>query len=279
MVVYTEYPASLELRPFVQCYTRFASATPTAAAGRAGGLGAEEALVPLDDPLVDRVIACAHTFLSFNFGDPLPLTPDGSQLMTGRAHVVGAVTRPGTMPVAGRVDLFGVTFRPGWASAFLRLPAAALTDQVLSLEQAWGRSGRALTEQLLEAPTVAARIRLVEQELWRRLAGLPASARTVPAIADHIVRHRGAITVEQLCAAFGFSRQHLARQFRASVGLSPKLFCRVVRFQNALDRVTSSPPSGWARAALELGYYDQAHLIAEFKEFTGFTPAAYAALR
>lgn len=61
--------------------------------------------------------------------------------------------------------------------------------------------------------------------------------------------------------------------------VSPKLFCRLVRFQNTLTRALTSPPESWAGAALELGYYDQAHLITEFKEFTGFTPTEFAGLR
>jgi AraC-like DNA-binding protein len=136
-----------------------------------------------------------------------------------------------------------------------------------------GAQGRALEERLLEAPTARERIRLVEAELLRRLA--PPPDRTVPAIADHILRRGGATSVARLSAACGFTRQHLARKFRHALGVSPKLFCRLVRFQNALTRAVTSPPDSWAAAALELGYYDQAHLIAEFKEFTGFTPAAF----
>src|SRR5205823_6076003 len=92
-------------------------------------------------------------------------------------------------------------------------------------------------------------------------------------------RRRGATTVARLSAACGFSRQHLARKFRQSLGVCPKLFCRLVRFHYTLDRVITSPPGDWASAALELGYYDQAHLIAEFKEFTGLSPTGFASLR
>jgi AraC-like DNA-binding protein len=273
--VHAEYSPSPELRPFVQCYSIFVSGGP----GRPGE-EANASLLADEDPLVDRVFACAHNFLSFSFADPLLEWRDGREVpLKERAHVVGAITQPGTMPLPARVDMFGVTFRPGWAHHFLRVPAEELTDQALALEHFWGAAGRALEDQLLEAPSARQRIEIVERELRRRLESAPPLDGTIPALADHVLRLGGAVTVEQLSAACGFTRQHLARKFRHFLGLGPKLFCRLVRFQNALTRVTTSPPDSWAVAAVELGYYDQAHLIAEFKEFTGFTPAGFTSLR
>src|SRR5712692_3575791 len=110
--LYTEYPPSPALRPFVHSYNRFASTGP--------GEEACGSLLAADDPLVDRVFACAYTFLSFNFGDPFPPPGNGSAPIKERSHVVGATTRPGSMPVPARAELFGVSFRPGWAHHFLR---------------------------------------------------------------------------------------------------------------------------------------------------------------
>jgi len=183
------------------------------------------------------------------------------------------------MRLPERVEALGVSFQPGYAHHFFRVRADALTDEFLALEHFWGAAGRALQERLLRARTVREKIRLVEAELLRRLAAAPPPDRTVPALADHVWRRQGGTTVAALSAASGFTRQHLARKFRHSLGVSPKLFCRLVRFQNALTRVLLSPPDDWAAAAVDLGYYDQAHLIAEFKEFTGYTPTGFPVAR
>jgi AraC-like DNA-binding protein len=279
--VFTVYPPSPALRPFVHSYCSFAPAGREAPGGRRP-LDPEGREFPMaaGDPMVDGVFPSACVFLSFNLGDPFGLARGGGEVpVEGRAHVIGPVTRPGRMQLSGRVEFFGMSFHAGCAHPFLRVPADELTDQFLALEHVWGARGRALEERLLEAPTAWERIRLVEAELLRRLTAAPPPDRTVPAIADHILRHGGATSVTRLSAACGFTRQHLARKFRHALGVSPKLFCRLVRFQNALTRALTSPPDRWAAAALELGYYDQAHLIAEFKEFTGFTPTAFPSLR
>jgi AraC-like DNA-binding protein len=230
--------------------------------------------------MVDRLIPSACTFLNFNLGDPFALCrADGEVPIKDRAHVIGPVTRPGRLRLPDRVEHFVVSFNPGYAQHFLEVPADELTDRFLALEHFWGASGRTLADRLLEAPTVQERIRLVEAELLRRLSAAPPPDRTVPAITDRILRHQGVTSIDRLSAECGFTRQHLARRFRQQVGVSPKLFCRLVRFQNTLTRVLMTPPDDWVAAALELGYYDQAHLIAEFKEFTGSTPTGFASLR
>jgi AraC-like DNA-binding protein len=278
---YTQYQPSPELRPFVCGYGFFTSLGPGPAAPRRG-LGDDvcEMVMAAGDPIADWLLPCVQAHLNFNLGEPFGLCRDGGDVpVKERSHAVGPVTRPGRVRLPDPVEFLGVLFRPGCAHLFLRVPADELTDQFVGLEHFWGPRCRELEGRLLKAAGDRERIRLVEAELLRRLAEEPAPDRAVPAIADHIVRGRGAVTVERLSAACGFTRQHLARKFRHALGVSPKLFCRLVRFQNAFARIAGSPPGDWARAAVELGYYDQSHLIAEFKEFTGLTPTGFSALR
>jgi AraC-like DNA-binding protein len=271
---YTTQQPSPDLRPFVHAYGCFFSLD----AGAAPPCG--EGFLADDDPLTDGLFACAHFFLHFNLGEPYALCYGGAEvLVKDRAHFIGPATRPGRMRLPKRVRLFGVFFRPGWAQHFLRVPAGELTDRCLGLGHFWGAAGRALEGRVLEAATLEERVRHVEAELRRRLAAAPPPDRTVPALAEHVLGLGGRTTARALGALSGFTRQHLARKFRDCVGISPKLFCRLTRFQQALDRAAASPPQYWAAAAVELGYYDQAHLIAEFKEFAGLTPTGFTSLR
>jgi AraC-like DNA-binding protein len=279
-LAFTVYEPSPALRPFVHSYGHSVSLNPEAPPRRPPGEGGTEFVLPPGDPMADWLFPSACVFLNFNLGEPVALARgDGHVPLPGGAHVIGPATRPGRMRLPQRVEALGVSFQPGYAHHFLRARADELTDEFLDLEHFWGAAGRALQERLLRARSVREKIRLVEAELLRRLASAPPPDRTVPALADHVFRRQGVTTVASLSAESGFTRQHLARKFRQSLGVGPKLFCRLVRFQNALTRVLSSPPDDWAAAAVDLGYYDQAHLIAEFKEFTGHTPTGFPAVR
>jgi AraC-like DNA-binding protein len=278
-LVFTFYEPTPALRPFVHSYDHSVSLDPEAPPRRSAAEGGTEFVLPPGDPMADRLFPSACVFLHFNLGEPVALARDGDVPLPQGAHVMGPVTRPGRMRLPARVETFGLSFQPGYAHHFLRARADELTDEFLALEHFWGAAGRALEERLREAQSVREKIRLVEAELLRRLASAPPPDRTMPAIADHVFRRQGVTTVRALSAVSGFTRQHLARKFRHCLGVSPKLFCRLVRFQNALTRVLMSPPDDWAAAALDLGYYDQAHLIAEFKEFTGYTPTGFPVLR
>jgi transcriptional regulator GlxA family with amidase domain len=94
----------------------------------------------------------------------------------------------------------------------------------------------------------------------------------VPRLAAWVLQRHGRLTVECLAHAAGVSRQRLTRAFRERVGISPKLYCRLARFQSALGYVRRGRNVAWAQLAAELGYADQSHMIAEFREFSGLTP-------
>ncbi|WP_417383544.1 helix-turn-helix domain-containing protein [Gimesia sp.] len=88
-------------------------------------------------------------------------------------------------------------------------------------------------------------------------------------------RESGSTSVKTVSESLGFSHQRFIRQFQNAVGLTPKLYFRIQRFQSVLDQIVSGKQLSWANVALENGYYDQSHLIHDFREFTGVTPPEY----
>jgi methylphosphotriester-DNA--protein-cysteine methyltransferase len=98
----------------------------------------------------------------------------------------------------------------------------------------------------------------------------------VEAAVGAIEAARGAIRIETLADTLGVSRQHLASQFRARVGLGAKLFARVCRFQHASAAIRRGQQPDLAALALEAGYYDQPHMVHEFRELAGSTPQSFA---
>ena len=180
----------------------------------------------------------------------------------GEAIVVGTMTKPLLFTSRPESELLGVRFLPGRAAAFLRIPLAEITDARVPLADVW----KGWNRDDLDVATL-------ETELRRRLV-LDRDLRVDQAIAC-LIETGGAARVSNVAREAGLTRQHLARQFLFHVGVSPKVFARVVRFRRVLDTAQKSREVDWADLAAEHGYYDQSHLIGEFRELAGTTPSVF----
>jgi AraC-like DNA-binding protein len=196
--------------------------------------------------------------------------PDGCadivfDLDNASAYAVGTMTRPLLLESVRSPAMIGVRFRPGRAAALLGLTLRQITDTRAPLADVWPRSDLAEI-----AATAASPVEALERELLRRVARAGETDRRVDAAIDRIVRSGGRVSIERLADDIGISRQHLARRFLIDVGVSPKSFARVMRFRRVLRHRAAI--ESWSDAAIRFGYYDQAHLIADFRELAGDTP-------
>ena len=194
--------------------------------------------------------------------------------------VSGYWTRPKTYRLLPPGGVFIVCFKPWGLARFTRLPIAELTDRSVDLEHAFGRDiTTELHERVATSRTVAERKEIVEEILLRLLRIAEQTSRLVisPDGAERaiglIAQTGGTIRVDALADEFGFGRKRLDRMFQREIGWAPKKICRVIRFQHAL-RILPQVES-LAEAAYELGYFDQAHFIREFRELAGRTPGDY----
>jgi AraC-like DNA-binding protein len=250
-MIYREYPPHPALRAHVACLWTARVAAPVSAAA----------------PHVHRV-------LPDNCVDIL-WQDDGRQ-----AYAVGMMSASILVPAARPVRTVAVRFRPGAAGAFLGVPLHPLTDGRAELPDLWGRSAADRLDDALWTDELAdrQRIALVERELLRRLGGaqqVRAATLGQRAVAAIEAAH-GAIPVETLADTLGISRQHLALQFRQQVGLAPKLYARICRFRRALALLRDPGRDGdLAALAADCGYFDQSHLIRDFRDFAGGTPGIF----
>jgi AraC-like DNA-binding protein len=201
--------------------------------------------------------------------------PDQFQSYRG-CVISGARTTFSLLDTSCLDSVMGVQFRPGGAAAFLPLPASELQDETLSLETVWGTEVATLRERLLEARTVAGRFRVLEQALLARLAPTRSEHATAVAYAVQALRAGGRQpSVAAVAEQVGRSQLRFTQIFREQVGLTPKQFARVMRFQRVLWAVERGGPLRWGELAAAHGYFDQAHLIHEFQALSGMTPGAY----
>jgi AraC-like DNA-binding protein len=206
-----------------------------------------------------------------------PQTLDSSS-NRGDVHAIGPSTRP-VRKVLGTVPhVIVVRFRPGGAYPFFGRPMKQMTDQFVPIEDLWGDDGTRLRDGLLQTSSAGAQLDLLERTLLARLRGSnvfePASARIAQIAIRRITGATFPLRIDALADELGISQRQLRRVFDEVVGMGPKSFARIRRFRRAVDAASSAAVSNWADIATATGYYDQAHLIADFRQLAGATPGA-----
>ena len=191
-----------------------------------------------------HVVPDGRCELVFHLGDPFT-EADGAarpERVQPTALFAGQLSRPLWLRATGRAAVLGVRFHPAGARGFLGFSVAEATDRRVPLASLWPRE----TDECLHA-----------------LAACAPDARLA--------------AIEALCDATGVSRRQLERRFRDAVGLPPRLFANVLRLRSVFDALQADPRAGWTDAALAAGYFDQSHLIRDFRRFVGCTPAQFLA--
>ncbi len=189
------------------------------------------------------------------------------------AILCGAYSESMVMETAQQIATLGVQFKPGGALPFLRMPAGELQSTEVSLEALWGSEAGFLRERILSARTPQARMLVAEAALLERCRSFSPNA----AVAFAVREFEALRSVSSVTGELGISSRRSIEIFRREVGLTPKLFCRVRRFQRILRSVHSRARVDWVEIALRLGYFDQAHFIHDFRTFSGLSPTTYLA--
>ena len=204
--------------------------------------------------------------------------PDCCRRFTG-AVVSGTYREPFVIDTREHASIIGVHFRPGGAFPFLGAAASEVCDMHVDLASLWGSSAVALRERLCAAGTAVERFRLLEEALMaHRFRPLDSHAAVRFALAA-FERGDTRLGVREVAQEAGLSQRRFIQVFAREVGMSPKLFCRVRRFQQALAFARQSTAPDWGLLAQESGYFDQSHLIHDFRTFSGFSPAEYVRRR
>jgi AraC-like DNA-binding protein len=236
----------LPLTPYVECIWHHESATALEAR--------------------DRVLPDGRFHLMLNLG-------------AGVAAVAGLRSHYVVMDTARVSSVMGVIFRPGAARAFFAPSALDFRDRAVRLDLVWGASEAQMLDQLRGARVANARLRIVETALIERMQRFGKQHLPIhPGIRYALQAFRNAPdmrTVADVSREIGWSRRWFAHAFAEHVGMTPKRYCRLVRFQHVVRQIALQEPVDWAQLALAGGFCDQAHLVHEFRAFSGLSPEAY----
>ena len=175
---------------------------------------------------------------------------------------------------SGRSEGMQVNLAPTAAHALVRLPMHELAGETVALEAVLGGDAHRLVERIHGTSSWNARFELLEAARAARLEDVRPSPE-IDWAWRRLESDGGRIRVATLSEELGWSRRRLVARFREEVGVPPKTVARLLRFERALDSMSAGAFPGWARLAASCGYYDQSHLINDFRDITGTTPTAY----
>jgi AraC-like DNA-binding protein len=253
-------PPSVMLQPYVWAY------------GMTVGRIASE---PLRIPLPAR----PKQLLTFSFGDPYRVfLPESDEVqITPRVTVVGPQTspRPG-LSAFGAIDNFTIHFHPAGLHQLFGIPMTELTDATYDAYAVIGARLPRMEHELACAPSFEERVRVVEKCLIG-MTDSKASLDPIAFVANRLFRRHGLQGVSAMAAEVDLSPRQFERRFLAQVGIPPKLYARIIRFNAALDNKLRLPSTPWSRVANEHDYYDQMHLVHDCREFTGESPDRFLA--
>jgi AraC-like DNA-binding protein len=248
---YRERSPSAILQPFVECIWTL------------NGAAREVVAQP------ERILPDGCMELIFHRGKPFRRRGE----LQPHCFVVGQMIGPAFLQVSTRIEVVGVRFRPGGAYPFLMFPMHELTHRFISVTEVWGRLGRELEERVLGAPSTRQAVRMVVHDLERLLISADVGKNRAQGLASVQIQHHGTLSVRELAYEGGISERQLEREFNDVVGLPPKVFSRILRFQRVFEAFEEN--AKWVDVALECGYYDQPHLIADFRQFAATTPTTF----
>lgn len=240
-------------------------------------------------PVLRSFVSC---FWARATGDAGPSTPTrvlpdgavdiildlGAERAEDSAYLVGTMTRPLLVTPQRGSDFLAVRFRPGAAHGLLGFPVHEMTDRREHLGAIWPGVDE-WVDRIREQRRFERRLELFAQFLAGRAIDRGAPEPRVMGATRKIQAAGGLVSVDRLSQSIGVSRQHLTRLFERHVGVGVKFFSRVVRLQAVLRAIRSAEGGRgklrWAALALDHGFFDQAHLVADFRELTGLTPVRF----
>ncbi len=226
-----------------------------------------------ESPAPERLLPDGCVELILNFGARFREHKEAgrSDLQPSR-FVAGQMTQPVLVAPTGPVQLLGIRFAPGGTLPFFPIPPGELTNTIAPLADVAGALDRELSGRLYDARGLPEKIGLVEALLIRQMRAKEEKGASLWNAISRIVSSGGQTSVDRLASDLGISGRQLERRFLSEVGLGPKLLCRILRFQQVFRAVERSDKN-WAKIAADCGYYDQAHLIRDFRQFAGQTPS------
>jgi AraC-like DNA-binding protein len=225
-----------------------------------------------------RIVPSGLPELIFYFSD-LPACPQENRRMSASAVLSGQNESWYDLEVTGRLSLFSILFEPAGLARFIDLPINELLNCSIPLRFVLGQQADELEEMLYAAGDFGKRVAVAEDFLMKGLQkrDAPYAWKRIGSGLTRIRQEGGLVTVNSLADRACYSRKQFERKFSEYAGASPKQFLRIIRFQHSIHTKARHPEMSLTALSYACGYYDQAHMVKEFKQLSGMTPGSFFA--
>lgn len=232
--------------------------------------------VEKDDNCGDIVLPDGSSCIVFNLGTPIGFTDSAGKTKTiSGEFVIGAQKRFFVLEKKTGTFFIGVKFMQGEAYHFFNTPMVKLTDKAFELSKIRSLETKSLLEVLEKAESHDEIRKILNYFFFINVEALICNSKVVDSIIHRVKESKSALLIKDLCESEKISNKHLISLFNKKVGLSPKLLYRINKFKKVIDLLQGNKKVNWTEVAYECNYYDQAHLINEFKRFSGLSPTEY----
>ena len=251
------FEPSNDLKAFVKCYWTLEcpkEKTPE-----------KNTIVP--DGCIKMIFHCGDLYNHHN--------QNGNVITLPRCFVIGQLTLPFVVTPAGETRTFIVRFHPNGFLPFATIPIKDMENIAVPLKELFGEDIQEMEKKILNANLTLEKISIVETFLFNRLTNAETVDRIVKSTVETILTANGQLSVNELSRRIKIDRRQLERKISSTIGLSPKQLSKTIRLQAALKRLLTEKVTSLTALAYESEYYDQAHFIKDFKEFTGITPKEF----
>lgn len=229
-----------------------------------------------DNPERQIIVPDGCLEMIFNYGDLYKqYVENGNHIIQPKSFVIGQLTQPLEIEPLGETGIFSVRFYPEGFLPFATIPIKEMENKAISLEQLFGNDGLNIEQLIVNTSSTAERINHIENFLLSRLVSLETIDRIIKSTIDTILTANGQLSVSELSKQININRRQLERKFSSAIGLSPKQLSKTIRLQNTLKLLINKKFTSLTALAYEGDYYDQAHFIKDFREFTGLTPKEF----
>lgn len=227
-------------------------------------------------PEKQRIVPDGCMEMIFEYGDLYrQYRSDGSFFVQPKCFVFGQITQPLEIEATGETHIFAVRFHPEGFIPFATIPIAEMENRPVPLTELFGKDGIWLEKEILSAQTTVERIAIIERFLLERLISPKSVDNIAKASVAIIFELNGQLSVDELSDQLKINRRQLERKFSSVIGLSPKQLSKIIRLQATLKMIANHQFTSLTAIAYQGNYYDQAHFIKDFKEFTGMSPKQF----
>ncbi len=234
-----------------------------------------ESCIPNQQEYIQRIVPSGLSEIIFYFGNK-PLSTNLQKTINDNFILSGQLKDYYDIEVTGKLSLFSILLKPQGLSMFTDIPANEFYNQNIPLQFVFPKETNRLGDKLSAANSFSERISIVEEFLFRQLLKIQnSSSGRIENCINTINRTKGLVDIHSLAYEACLSRKQFERTFSNSIGVSPKQFLKIVRFQNVLHEKSKHKNISLTELTYKCGYYDQSHMINDFHQLSGLSPKEY----